>query len=163
MEGLGAWYRAMAPSVKRYLTAVSGNPSLAEDLTQETFLQALRTWGRIAPEDEGAYLIGIARHAWATHVRRETRRRAAEANSAVTPDTSGIPFSDGSDWLPSLDPDDRVVLVARAIWGLPFRDVADSLGRTENWARVRYFRLLTRLRDELGRELSEGDDARDRG
>ena len=59
------------------------------------------------------------------------------------------PFPGGEDWLPRLTPDDVVLLLERALWQRPYADIAKEFGRSENWARVRYFRLLARIRTDL--------------
>ncbi|GAB3278135.1 hypothetical protein GCM10027589_04200 [Actinocorallia lasiicapitis] len=70
-EAFGELYAQHAGSVYRYLHVKTGSPTLAEDLTSETFLRALRriehfTWtGR----DFGAWLVTIARNLAADHYR----------------------------------------------------------------------------------------------
>ncbi len=148
-QDLEAWYGAEGPRVLRYLTGLCRDPVLAEELTQETFLQALISWRGYRGGGERAYLFGIARRVLAGHRRRERRRREAEARTTPPSDGPPSPFARGEDWLPQLAPDDVVLLLERALWQRPYADIAQELGRSENWARVRYFRLLARIRTDL--------------
>ena len=68
MVDLDALYREHADTVHRYLMVKTGSADLAEELTQETFFQALRT---VDSYDEGCkfstWLIGIAKNVLRTH------------------------------------------------------------------------------------------------
>ncbi|GAA3242133.1 sigma-70 family RNA polymerase sigma factor [Actinocorallia longicatena] len=70
-EAFGELYAEYCAAVHRYVLSRTGSPALAEDLTSETFLRALRriesfTWtGR----DFGAWLLTIARNLVADHYR----------------------------------------------------------------------------------------------
>ena len=78
-----AWYDAALPHVYAYLFHRCGrDPELAQELTQQTFVDAIRSRS-IAPDGAGvAWLIGIARHKLADHFRGRSggtgtsRRRA---------------------------------------------------------------------------------------
>lgn len=155
-QDVRAWFEAESPAVRRHLLALCRDPQLAEDLTQETFLEALSSLRGYRGGNARAYLLGIARHDYAGHLRREARRRDAEARGGAPPPQETAPFAQGQGLLPALAPEDLALVVQRGVWGLPFAEIAQGLGRTENWARVRYFRLLARLRDEI----LEGGDAR---
>ena len=153
---LAAWYAAESPSVRRYLLALSLDPALAEDLTQETFVQAIHSLAAYRGGSARAYLFTIARRVYARHIRRELRRRRAEENSAAPGGAELAPFQDAGSLLPGLSAEDRALVAGRAIAGRPFAEIARELGRTENWARVRYFRLLARLRADAA-EGGAGD------
>src|SRR5262245_27270461 len=70
-----AWYDAALPDVYAYLFHRCGrDPELAQELTQQTFVDAIRSQS-IAPADAPvAWLIGIARHKLADHFRVLERR-----------------------------------------------------------------------------------------
>ena len=72
------WSRAYGqyrPDVLRFLTRrVWGKEDLAEDLTQETFVRALKARTPIRdPSRMRSYLLQIANHVFVSHVRRNTR------------------------------------------------------------------------------------------
>ena len=72
------WSRAYdqyRPDILRFLTGrVWGKAELAEDLTQETFVRALKTKTPIRdPSKMRPYLLQIANHVFVSHVRRKGR------------------------------------------------------------------------------------------
>jgi RNA polymerase sigma-70 factor (ECF subfamily) len=67
-------------AVHRYLLFLTGNRTVAEDLTGETFEKAFRAWRRFDPRrgTPRAWLCRIARSSALDHFRREERRRRRE-------------------------------------------------------------------------------------
>ena len=81
------WYDSALPEVYRYLFHRCGRDrELAEELTQQTFVDALRSRTRLSAEDPVAWTIGIARHRLADHFRAlERRERGYQRLLAQTP------------------------------------------------------------------------------
>src|SRR5256885_7334009 len=71
-------------AVHRYLLFLTGNRTVAEDLTGETFEKAFRVWRRFDPRKgtPRAWLCGIARTTALDHFRSEDRRRRREGRYA---------------------------------------------------------------------------------
>src|SRR5690349_1862941 len=71
-------------AVHRYLLFLTGNRTVAEDLTGETFEKAFRIWRRFDPRrgTARAWLCGIARGTALDHFRSEERRRRRESRYA---------------------------------------------------------------------------------
>ncbi|MFN8589888.1 MAG: RNA polymerase sigma factor [Thermomicrobiales bacterium] len=69
------FYTAALPRVYGYFAhRLGGDTALAEDLTQDTFLAAVRELRRGASVTEPMpWLLGIARHKWLDHLRRQQR------------------------------------------------------------------------------------------
>src|SRR4029078_2087102 len=67
-------------AVHRYLLFLTGNRTVAEDLTGETFEKAFRSWRRFDPRRGTArvWLCRIARSSALDHFRSEERRRPRE-------------------------------------------------------------------------------------
>ena len=67
-------------AVHRYVLVLTADPSLAEDLTAETFEKALRSWRRFDPRrgSERTWLCRIGRRVALDHFRAESRRRRRE-------------------------------------------------------------------------------------
>ena len=154
-----AWYDATLPLVFRYLYQRCGRDrSLAEELTQQTFVDAIRTHGRTSAEDRERWLIGIARHRLADHFRaleRHERRSLRLIQGARAEEVT---------WVGDMAPDDalsaalkrlpaaqRAAIVMRYLDDLPVRDVARLLGRSEGAVES----LLSRGRETLRRALGD--------
>lgn len=152
MEDMDEIYRRHAQTVYKYLFSQCRDPGLAEELTQETFYQAVRSAGRFDGTCKvSTWLCQIAKHLWYQHLRRQSREEPGES-----PDT---PISSAEEQLlaregqlmllrrvHALPEPGREVVYLRAFGGLSFREIGDVLGRTETWARVTYYRLKETLR-----------------
>ena len=79
--GFSSFYRAHLATVYGYTSRLTGGDrSLAEDLTQDTFLALTRELrrGRVECADI-RWLLMVARHRFIDHVRRRGPRRAQDA------------------------------------------------------------------------------------
>ena len=72
-------------AVHRYLLFLTGNRTIAEDLTGETFEKAFRTWRRFDPRrgTPRAWLCRIARSSALDHFRSEEREGVARTVTSV--------------------------------------------------------------------------------
>lgn len=149
-----AWYEYALPRVHRYLFHRCGRDrSLAEELTQETFVEAIRSRRRFAGRDDPLnWVIGIARHRLADHFRRLERQERGVINLASRGHLDAVePWNDPDDELAAavaaLPAMQRAVVVLRYLDDLPVREVARLLGRSEKAVES----LLSRGRDALRR------------
>ena len=69
-----AWYDDAVPRVYRYLMARCGDQSLAEEVTQEAFVEAIRASRQfVAKSDLVTWICAIGRNRLVDHVRRDRR------------------------------------------------------------------------------------------
>jgi RNA polymerase sigma-70 factor (ECF subfamily) len=165
-EAFGQLYDHYVASIYRYTRARVGEAALAEDLTAETFLRALRaidgyTWqGR----DFGAWLTTIARNLVADHYK--SGRVRLEQATADPPDESGT-APDAADtaltgltnaalWqaLGSLSDPQRDCLVLRFLQGLSIAETGLVLGRSEGAVKQLQLRALRSLARALPGDMS---------
>ena len=71
-DAFDALIRAYYPYVSGFLTRVTADTNLSEDLTQDTFLKMIRNIERYDPKNAafGTWLIAIAKHVYVDHLRR---------------------------------------------------------------------------------------------
>jgi RNA polymerase sigma-70 factor (ECF subfamily) len=153
-DAFRAWYEAALPRVHRYLFHRCGRDrSLAEELTQETFVEAIRSRRRFTGRDDPLnWVIGIARHRLADHFRRLERKERGVVNLASRGYLDAVdPWSDPDDELATavaaLPAMQRAAVVLHYLDDLPVREVARLLGRSEKAVES----LLSRGRDSLRR------------
>ena len=155
MKDMEAIYRAHARTVYKYLLSLCHDDALAEELTQETFYQAVRSADRFDGSCKvSTWLCQIAKHLFYQHLRRQKREEPLpEAKGALPP----LPSAEGEalDRAGQLDllrrihdlPEPgREVVYLRAFGSLSFREIGEVLGKTETWSRVTFYRCKERLK-----------------
>ena len=153
-------YRTHLRDVYSYSYYRVGNHHDAEDLTEQTFLQAYRHFERAQRESDGRplrpWLIRIAHNLAANHYRDRSRRPQSplDESSPVATPHSTEDLVDGRDELARvLDgvkqlPDDRrEALIMRFALGMDNREIARALGRTDGATKVLIHRAIKQLED----------------
>ena len=126
---VAAFVRRTQPEVWR-VCARLGDREAADDLTQEVYLRALPALARFrADASARTWLLQIARHVCADHVRRSTRRRALlerlhrrDRPDEVAADRTGE--VDLDDTVATLEPDRRTAFVLTQVAGLSYAEAA---------------------------------------
>jgi RNA polymerase sigma-70 factor (ECF subfamily) len=155
------WYDRTLPHVYRYLLSrCAGDQHLAEELTQQTFIEAVRhAEGFDGRSSVVTWLCGIGRHKLVDYYRRSGRdaRRGAQLVLFAHRDAwREVETRDAVEYaLGEIAPDQRLALIFRYLDGLPVRDVAGALGRTESATES----LLSRARESFRRAYEAQTDA----
>ena len=159
-------YRAHLRDVYSYSYYRVGNHHDAEDLTEQTFLQAYRHFERARRESNGRplrpWLIRIAHNLASNYYRDRARRpqtplddgRADPAHPHGTErDRRGPRGAAAGDGAASSDlPDDRrEALIMRFALGMDNREIARALGRTDGATKVLIHRAIKQLEEEMSR------------
>jgi RNA polymerase sigma-70 factor (ECF subfamily) len=139
--------------VHAYLLYFTGDRSVAEELTSETFERACRRWHRYDSRrgSPKTWLCQLARSAALDHFRAEQRRRRREDTYALTSaDASEAVFSEGfspalDEGLRSLSPGEREVIALRVILDLDGEAAARLLGISTTACSTRLSRALQKL------------------
>ena len=158
--------RQGAPRVRGFLIRLSGDPALAEDLTQEAFLRIHRARGSF---DAGAaalpWFFAIARNAFLDHTRYAQVRRAVELSDGTSgpPEREADPDTKGDEALMARETLDvvrrtlaqlpvlqREAFVLLRFEGMSVSEAAQVLGATEGAVKIRAFRAYEALRAVLG-------------
>ena len=155
MEDMQKVYQQHAQTVYKFLLAQCHDPDLAEELTQETFYQAVRSVNRFDGSCKvSVWLCQIAKHLWYQHLRKRTREVPMPDEPPETPGPSaedGVLEQEGRLTLlrqvHRLPERQREVVYLRAFGGLSFREIGDVMGKSENWARVTFYRSKEKLRN----------------
>jgi RNA polymerase sigma-70 factor (ECF subfamily) len=152
-------FRAHAQELGRYLVAMVRDRPLAEDLLQDTFHDALRTWDRLERiGNERAWLYGIARHRALYELRRGRRfqraiaRLAGSRELAREPDEALVALLDLLER--ELSPELRALVLLRYVHGFQATELAEMTGLSPEAVRQRLARGRTRL---LAAEAKEAE------
>ena len=167
-EQFSALYRAHLRDVYSYSYYRVGNHHDAEDLTEQTFLQAYRHFERALHESDGRplrpWLIRIAHNLAANYYRDRSRRPQTnidDADTLSTPHTTEGLVQDRDDLarilrgVQQLPDDRREALIMRFALGMDNREIARALGRTDGATKVLLHRAIRQL-EELVKKAESG-------
>jgi RNA polymerase sigma-70 factor (ECF subfamily) len=153
-------YRAHLRDVYSYAYYRVGNHHDAEDLTEQTFLQAYRHFERAQRESNGRplrpWLIRIAHNLAANYYRDRSRRPQTpidDAGALSTPHTTESLVEDRDDLarilagVQELPDDRREALIMRFALGMDNREIARALGRTDGATKVLIHRAIRQLEE----------------
>jgi RNA polymerase sigma-70 factor, ECF subfamily len=147
------WYVGVRPRLMRAITALVGDPGLAEDLCAEAFTRAFRRWPHVATEvrDPDAWVftvaVNLARRSWRTRLRSPpTGVPAAQAT------TDRVRDVDLWRLVQALPRRQRQVVVLRYLGDLTEAAIADVLKTSPGAVSA----SLTKARAALRAGLTEG-------
>lgn len=151
MTDLQTLYQRYSRDVHRFALYLSGDATLAEDITSETFLRAWCSAKPIRAATVKAYLFTIARNVYLQSLRR-SRRQAALDESLPSPWPDPEQRAQQRNvvevvlralgMLPEID---RSALVMRSTAGMAYEDIARALNLSLSAAKVRVHRARLRL------------------
>jgi RNA polymerase sigma factor (sigma-70 family) len=146
--------------VHAFLVYLTGDRTVAEELTAETFARACERWRRFDPRRGSArtWLCQLARSTALDHFRAEDRRRRREGRYAVgVPESQEAVFGEGLSpgleaALSRLSAAEREVLALRVVLELDGESASRVLGISATACSTR----LSRALQKLEREVSAG-------
>ena len=159
-------YAASAwPGLYRSSYLLTGNHADAEDLAQQTLLQAFRSWDRVSRADQpAAYVRRTMTNVFLSQRRPKSRR--LELLTDAPPEPRPVAAGGGPEdrmvlWahVGSLPPRQRAVVVLRYYEQLSEREIADALGCSTGTVKSTAHRALTALRAAIGSEAHDGEEA----
>ena len=154
MQSMDELYQQYARTVYKYLKSVTHNDDMAEELTQETFYQAIRSIDRFDGSCKvSTWLCAIAKNLYLSHLRKNPAHEditdmeiPVESTENVVMDSQGK--MELLKRLHDLPEPYREVMYLR-VGGLSFAEAGEVLGKSENWARVTFYRGKEKLRKEV--------------
>jgi RNA polymerase sigma-70 factor (ECF subfamily) len=163
-------YRSHLRDVYSYLYYRVGNHHDAEDLTEQTFLQAYRHFERAQRESDGRplrpWLIRIAHNLAANLYRDRSRRPQSrlDDDSPLATAHSTEELVSGRDELArvlegvkQLPDDRREALIMRFALGMDNREIARALGRSDGATKVLIHRAIRQLSAIVAPAVDGGD------
>jgi RNA polymerase sigma-70 factor (ECF subfamily) len=146
-------FEQRAASLQRYLSSLSGDPALAEDIAQESFIRLYRRGSM--PDAPAAWLVTVAHNLLRDDHRQRTRRRGLLSRRA-----GELPAAD-----PAPDTDagvlaaERIASARRALALLPERDRQLLLLRHEGYAYREIAQILNLAPSGIGTMLARAGEA----
>ena len=157
MDSMEQIYKEHAKTDYRYILSLTHNEDLAEEITQETFYQAVRCAGKYDGSCKiSTWLCAIAKNSWLAWMKKNKEivisddkieeDTVCSAEDMVISDISKVELMRK---LHQLKDPLREVIYLRLAGDLSFREIGDIMGMSENCARVNYFRGKEKLLKEV--------------
>ncbi len=160
MEDMDKIYKEYAETVFKFLKLMTKDEYLAEELTQETFYQAVRSIERFDKSCKmSVWLCQIAKHTWYKHLRKHSKEVLSEEELLM----ESIPSAEDQALTKSghleiikkihgLNDISKEIVYLRSFGGLSFKEIGLVIGKSENYARVTFYRAKERLKGEIENE-----------
>lgn len=161
MDSMEQIYLAHARTVYAFLLTKTHDPDLAEELTQETFYQAVKNIHTFKGSSSMVtWLCAIARNVWYDTLRKQKRQldmqvsgpdAAAAADTAASAEAETLRSWENIQVLKQLhrlEEPMREVMYLRLIGNLTFGQIGEIMEKSENWARVTFYRGKEKIKRE---------------
>lgn len=153
-------YRTYFDIVYRYIRSVSRDGSLAEEVTQETFFKALKKADQFRGDcDVRVWLCQIAKNTLYDHLKKQKKQLFGDEKLEKAESAGGELLEEKlaqrsqameiHKVLHRLSEPYKEVFSLRTFGELTFREIGMLFGKSENWARVTYYRARVKIREEL--------------
>ena len=159
MQELDKIYRNNFIKVYRYILSLSGDPHLAEDITQDTFFKAMQRLDSFRGDCAlTTWLCRIARNQYLNYMNRQTRsqdiakqsQQSAAASDSIDADLiKQEQAMEIIDAMQKLANPYKEVFSLRTFSELSFKEIGKEFGKSDNWARVIYHRAKLKIKEEL--------------
>ena len=153
-------YRTYFDIVYRYIRSISQDGALAEEVTQETFFKALEKIDQFRGDcDVRVWLCQIAKNTLYDHLKKQKKQLLGDEKLEKAESAGGELLEEKlaqrsqameiHKVLHRLSEPYKEVFSLRIFGELTFREIGMLFGKSENWARVTYYRARVKIGEEL--------------
>lgn len=141
-----------ANDIFKYLISLTGNSQVAEDLTQETLYQAVKSINKYDGSCKiTTWLCAIAKNIYKEYVRKEFKHK-----DNIPIDNIQISYNDDFSNTQYIykeihnlgEPYNEIILL-RALSDMSFLQIGEIFNKSESWARVTFYRAKQKLKERL--------------
>lgn len=157
MQNMEEIYKEYFETVKKYLFCLTHNNDIGEELTQETFYKAVKNIHTFKDDCKiSVWLCKIAKNTWLDSIKKNKNikdmadNELFEIESLETTDETVISNQGKLELykkIQKLDEKTRDVIYLRITGDLNFKEIGDIFNKTENWARITFYRGKQKLKE----------------
>ena len=157
MQDIEKIYKEYFETVNKYLFCLTHNNDISEELTQETFCKAVQKIYTYKGECKmSVWLCQIAKNLWYDQCRKNKKiLKTEESELLEVQDLNSLEDQIISNdekitlyrKMQKLDEKTREVMYLRITGELTFKEIGVILNKTENWARVTFYRGKNKLKE----------------
>lgn len=148
-------YKKYSKLVYKYLYGLSKERTIAEDLTQETFYRAIKGINKFNNECKvNTWLYKIAKNVWIDYLKKKKLDMPLE-EELILENSFEVDLEYKNNLvnlykaIHKLDENTREVFYLRINSELSFKEIGDILNRTEEWARIVFYRGKIKLKENM--------------
>ena len=156
MQDFDKIYSEYYLEVYKFVLSLCQNPSLAEEITQEAFFKTLKNIDKFKGNCKlSTWLCEIAKNTFYSHTKKEKRQTEYPFELTASNENIEERFSDKETAydihkvLHKLKEPYKEVFWLRTFGELSFSQIGALFDKTENWARVTYYRAKILIKEEL--------------
>ncbi|KIL51574.1 hypothetical protein KP77_10860 [Jeotgalibacillus alimentarius] len=162
MDEFHQLYQKYKTPIYRYLFYMTHDTYIAEELTQETFLQAFTSVHRFKGKSKvSTWLYQIAKHTYYNYLKKNPITEADEGHILTDQRTPEQFYEQKEERvlllqaLKKLSAQQQELIILRFYNELSFRDIGDIYKQSDTWARVNVFRAKGKLTQMMERRDEE--------
>ena len=155
-------YRKYALPLKRFVMSLCHNETVAEDVVAETFYKAIKNIDSFKDGNIFTWLCTIAKNTYFNIAAKKENGNVSFEDESVPEPASLTSVEDEClkkesslelyRQIQLLEPTERDVIYLRIFANLSYKEIGDVLKKSENWARVTYFRSKEKLKGQMKNE-----------
>ena len=160
-------YKDYLKDISRYFNYKTNDSELSKDLTQETFCRATRKIGTFKGE---CHILGwlrtIAKNVLIDYLREKKKIKEEELSEEIAMEFDIVKdyiqkeqIEEINEQLNGLSDELKRLILMRSVDNMSFKAIGDLLGRTEEWARITFYRTKKKIK-EKNREEEKVDEAK---
>lgn len=163
MEDFEKVYSLYYPDVFKYLLSLCNNSDIAQEITQETFFLAMKSFKNFRGDCKiQVWLCQIAKHSYYAYLKKLKK-------AVPLDDPDSMQFSESNSFevtlanesgameihrlLHELPEPNKEVFMLRIFGELSFSKIADIFGKTESWARVTFHRSKLKIIEKMEKKI----------
>ena len=155
MQDMEQIYKQYFETVNKYLFCLTHNSDISEELTQETFYRAVKKINTFKGDCKiSVWLCQIAKNLWYDELKKKKKIENIDEMLSIQSNDKiedKVVLNENKIELykkiQKLDKQTREVIYLRITGELSFKEIGDILNKTENWARVTFYRGKQKLKE----------------
>jgi len=157
MENIEEIYKKYANLIKNYIFLITRDKELSEEIMQETFVVAINQIGKFRGECEiSVWLCSISKKILYNKTKKKKHYNTISIDELDVEDSRKVEediISKDSklslyEAIQKLDNNTREVMYLRLTGELSFKEIGKILNKSENWARVTFFRGKQKIMED---------------
>ena len=158
MENIDEIYKKYANLIRNYIFTITGDKSLSEEIMQETFIVAINQIDKFRGDCKiYVWLLSIAKKILYKETKKNNLNKSLNIDDLEITDNKDIEAEfikkDSKfrlyEAIQKLDVSTREVMYLRLTGDFSFKEIGKILNKSENWARVVFFRGKKKLEEDL--------------